>query len=257
MAAAIPPFHQTDERLPFDLRTMALSLLRHWYIAALSMIFGVALGFVGAYTLGSQTWRTETVLLYKPRLENLEGDPAYEAPPITTQMNLVKIRSNLEETRHLLNLDTKLEVLGKAVEVYVQDRTDLLTISVTWETARSAADIANTLRAVFMENQQRIRRTETDKTVDQLLRQAQIDRETLNRQMTNMSLQVETLQEQVKEERKTLNYRDVQRDMDIRSTQIREAISQDQNYRSRVAELTRAELDLERAQTPSRRNTTV
>jgi Mrp family chromosome partitioning ATPase/capsular polysaccharide biosynthesis protein len=237
-----------DERLPFDLRTMLLSLLRHWYIAALCIIAGVGVGLIVAYSLGSQTWKAETVLLYKPPEEDSPDNPNYTPPPLSTQMNLVKIRSNLEETLQTLNLDTRLEVFGKAIDVFIQDQTDLMTISVTWETAPGAAAIANTLRDVFMANQQRIRKRETDKSVDHMLRQAEIDRQTLDRQIANMGQQAEALKTQVSAEQTAANIGDVQREMDIRSTRLREAISQDQEYRSRVAELTKAELDLERAQ---------
>lgn len=237
-----------DERLPFDIKTVFLSLLRHWYITALCIVTGLIAGVVVAYTLGSQTWKAETVVLYKAPAVSTESNPNYIPPPLTTLMNLVKIRSNLEEIRQLLKLDVRVETLGSAIDVYIQDRTDLLTISVTWETAKGAADIANSLRDVFVSNQQRIRREETDKSVDLLLRQAEIDRQTLQRQTASITGQMAELQAQVKTEQSTLSTRDVQREIDVRSAQLREAIAQDQTYRSRIAEQTKAELDMKRAQ---------
>ena len=240
----------TDERLPFDVKTLLLSLLRHWYIAALGLIAGLSVGVVVAYFFSQQTWKSETVLLYKFSEESTSpsANPNYTPPPLTTLMNLVKIRSNLEETRQTLGLDTKVETLGSAIDVYIQDRTDLMTISVSWGTAKQAAAIANTLRDVFVGNQRRIRREETDKSLDLLLRQSQIDRETLQHQVENMNGQMEALQDQIKTERSTASQRDVNRDMDVRAARLREAIAQDQTYRSRVAELTKAELDMKRAQ---------
>lgn len=237
-----------DEQLPFDLRTLLLSLLRHWYIAAICLLTGIGVGIAAAYILGAQTWRTETVLLYKPPLDNGEGDPNYMPPPLSTQMNLVKIRSNLEEARQRLNLDVRLDALGSAIDVFVQKKTDLLTLSVTWESAQGAADIANTIRDVFVTNQQRIRQTETGRSIDHLLRQSEIEKSTIERQLANMTQAIDELKLRVKKEQDAASLKDVQREIDIRSSQLRNAIAEDQAYRSRVAELTKAEVDLERAQ---------
>jgi Mrp family chromosome partitioning ATPase/capsular polysaccharide biosynthesis protein len=248
MSNTYTPPKEKDEQLSIDLKTLLLSLLRHWYIAALCMITGIGVGVAGAYLFGAQTWQTETVLLYKPAIENNDEDPSYTPPPITTQMNLVKIRSNLEETRHILDLDTRLDGLGRAIEVFVQAKTDLLVLSVTWDSATRAADIANTIRDVFVSNQERIRQSETGRSIDHLLRQSEIEKRTIDRQLANINQAIEEYTVRVKQEQEAANLKDVQREIDIRSSQLRKSIAEDQVYRSRVAELTKAEVDLGRAQ---------
>lgn len=69
---------------------------------------------------------------------------------------MVKIQPNLAEVRRRLKLSCTLEVLGSACNVLAQPNINLMIIRVTWGSAEEMTAIANTLRDVFLETQQRI-----------------------------------------------------------------------------------------------------
>ena len=146
-------------RWPFDPLSVLLGALRHWLLFAIIVILGGVLGVFGGHALGRQEFSAETVLLYRqPTIVAETGD--YVEPPLTTQLNLVKITTNLEEVRRRLSLPCTLGQLGAACTVTVQSKTNLMSIRARWDSADPAAAIAGTLRDVFLESRRRLRREE-------------------------------------------------------------------------------------------------
>jgi Mrp family chromosome partitioning ATPase len=154
-------------RWPFDPLSVLLGALRHWFLFVVIVILGVALGVLAGYTLGRQEFSAETVLLYRQSAAVAEtGD--YVEPPLTTQLNLVKVPANLEEVRRLLHLPCTLGQLGGACTVMVQSKTNLMSLRVRWENGEQAAAIATSLRDVFLESRRRLRREEMTAMVGDL-----------------------------------------------------------------------------------------
>lgn len=166
--------------LPFDLRTLLLGVLRRWPIVAACGLIFLVLGVGGALILGSRLYEAETVLLYKPTVVGTPQEGDYVPPPLPTQLNLVKIQSNLEEVRRRLELPTTLRTLGGACEVVVQPKTELMIIRAEWDSAETAAALANTLRDVFLENQRRIRQSAARRQISDLERRLEAVHRELN-----------------------------------------------------------------------------
>jgi capsular exopolysaccharide synthesis family protein len=175
----------TEEKLPFDPRTLFLSLLLRWrYLLGITIVF-TTLGVVAAIMVGSPMYEAETVLLYGP--SDQEESDSGEMPSLHTQKNLVKIHSNLEETRRRLNLTATLQQIGSSVEVLVQANTDLMIIRARWNSAENASAIANTLRDVFLSNQRSLRGE--DAKTEMLVLEKRINKviETLEREGPELS----------------------------------------------------------------------
>lgn len=134
-------------QLPVDPRALVIGILSRWRLLPVFLVAGVLLGVVAALAFGAKTYSAETVLLYRPM-----PDATGEAPSLFTQLNLVKIQSNLEETNERLALGSSPGQLGAATSVLDQKNTSLLSIRVQWTDPNTAADAANTLREVFLES---------------------------------------------------------------------------------------------------------
>ncbi|MDP8228111.1 MAG: hypothetical protein P9M15_01510 [Candidatus Electryoneaceae bacterium] len=160
-----------EGKLPFDPATVLIGLWHRrkifFFIVTIFSIFGV----VAAYMFGSKTYEAETVLIFRPVAieEGETGTTAREDPKsLYTQMNMVKILSNLETTRRRIKMGASPRSIGAAAKVFVQRNTQLLTIQVRWGDPRGAAAIANTLRDVFLENQLGLRHDEAGRQIETL-----------------------------------------------------------------------------------------
>ena len=140
--------------LPFEPLTILIGLLRRWKILAIFFVVSIALGLFAGIKFGTRTYEAETVMLYTPEEGTEEG--LGRTPPLATQIQMVKIPSNLEEVRERLKLPTSLKALGRACRVLVERKTSLVFIRATWDSAKEVAAIANTLRDVFIANQVRL-----------------------------------------------------------------------------------------------------
>jgi len=141
------------QALPFDIRTFGIGLWRRRRLLIFCLLLSGAAGIVAGLMMGQQTFEAQTVLLYKPSGDTREED----RPSLFTLLSMVKLKSNLMETRERLHLAASLGAIGAAVIVEIQRQTTLMSIRVQWSNAEDAAAIANTIRDVFIENQRRVR----------------------------------------------------------------------------------------------------
>ena len=140
--------------LPFEPLTLLIGLLRRWKILAIFFVVSIALGLFAGIKFGTRIYEAETVMLYTPEEGTEEG--LGRTPPLATQIQMVKIPSNLEEVRERLKLPTSLKALGRACRVWVERKTSLVFIRAKWDSAKKVAAITNTLRDVFIANQVRL-----------------------------------------------------------------------------------------------------
>ena len=157
------PAEATESGLPIDLRATAIGLWKRRAVPAAFLLLSVPAAILCALLVGSRTYRAETVLLYKPVL--IGGEVASD---LQTQMHMVKVQGNLEEAGARLSPPLPATAMGAATEVRIQKDTDLLFISAVANDAQTAAKAADALREVFLENQNRVRRAEADRRVQEL-----------------------------------------------------------------------------------------
>lgn len=141
---------QDAQQLPFDPRTLIVSLLRHSWILLVGALAGAALSVAAALVLGTREYVAETSLLFTGKADELVGG-VYRTPSLRTQLNMVKLVDNIRSVREILELPVSLQQLGSAFSVTAQNETSLLFIRASAESAEDAARLANTMRDVFLE----------------------------------------------------------------------------------------------------------
>jgi Zn-dependent protease with chaperone function len=101
-------------------------------------------------------YQAETVLLYKANsTEDGKNDPA----GIDRALAMVLLQGNLEEVKQRLEIDMDTEDFRDIFEVEIKPNTSLLALKARWPDDNKAAEIVNTLREVFLNNQRVIRRS--------------------------------------------------------------------------------------------------
>ena len=137
--------------LPFEPLTLIIGLLRRWKIMVVFLIVSLVLGAFAGVKFGTRIFESQSVMLYTPKEGKEQGEG--RTPPLSTQIHMVKISSNLAKVREKLQLPISLKALGKACNVYVEKKTALVFIKAKWDNAKIVSDIVNTLRDVFIQDQ--------------------------------------------------------------------------------------------------------
>ncbi len=171
---------EQQEGLPLDPLTLLIGLRKRWRIFVIFALGAVIWGGFCAVKFGINTWEAETALLYQPTIIASQEDKHSVVPPLTTQIHMVKLHSNLEETRTTLGLDTSVQGLSSACKVDIAQQTDLMFIRCNWGTAEDVATLTNTLRDVFLKNQLRLRRMEASKQIREVEGQLDATQEQLD-----------------------------------------------------------------------------
>lgn len=157
-----------DGELPFEpwtvLRAICLRRITLFLLAPLAMVAG---GWI-AWNLFRDVHESEAVLLYTP----LGGDEAagMQLPRLESRRHMVKLRPALEEVIRRRGLDVTADNLGAACDATVQRDSNLLSVAVRWNSPEAAAQLANELTAVFLEQQRNLRRSAAERLLGDLER---------------------------------------------------------------------------------------
>lgn len=177
-----PDSGEAPVKLPVHLKTLLIGVHSRRRLLATFAITAILLGLAGAKLIGKKSFEARTVLLYRPpptgsTLPAGEVDEN-DTPTLLTQMDMVKIDTNLEEVRRRLNLKDSIETLATAIKVDVPINSSLMTITVTANDAKKASDIANTTRQVFLEEALNIQHAQaSSKARDLVARQDKVMKE--------------------------------------------------------------------------------
>jgi uncharacterized protein involved in exopolysaccharide biosynthesis len=154
-----------EERLPVHPWTILVGVLRQRRFLFAFALVSAVVGLVVAVLFGGPVYHAQSVLLYNPETDGRVNDPALTVP---TQANMVLLDTNLEETRRRLSIPVSQKQVALACVVNTQPNSALIMIDVDWQSPQVAARIANTLRDVFVENQEIVRRAKADLEVRDL-----------------------------------------------------------------------------------------
>ncbi len=155
--------------LPFDPLTFLAGLWRRKWLALLGFALSVALGVGVALRFGVRTYEAQTTLMFTGNEDELEGG-FYRTPSLSTQLNMVKLPDSLARVRDRLQLAVEIKTLAAAIDASIQQDTSLLFIEAEWMDPQTAADVANTVRDVFLERAVEIRQREAREYADHLQR---------------------------------------------------------------------------------------
>jgi Mrp family chromosome partitioning ATPase len=167
---------------------------------------------------------------------------------LVTKMNLVKVRSNLEEVRRRLELPATLPQIGGAVHVTDQRNTDLLVIRAHWSDPEGAMKLATTMSEVFLQSQVAIRYREEMTVIDRMLNEARVERARIQAQIDDLGRITNDLRSRVSQERESSPADEGLGQLSIRMSQLRDAINDDQGRRANEALLKQKQAQLERAE---------
>ncbi len=242
------PLRPDEPRLPFDPVTVLVAVLYRWRRMLLAGAGATALGVLVGLGAGTRMYTAETVLLHRPRPSVWIGprERGIDSLSLRTKLNLVKVRSNLEEVRERLGVSATLTQLGSAIAVTDQRETDLLIVRSQWSDAATARDLATTMSDVFLKSQVLIRYREERSVVEQLRREAVDEAERLQAQLDDFGRITADLQERIALERAQSPEDEGLGQLSIRMSQLRDAIRDDQDRRANGALLEKAELQLSR-----------
>lgn len=154
-----------EERLPFDPATFFRGIIRRWPLLAGFFFLATVCGLAATKLFIYPSYESETVLMFKP--EEVPENVSLR-DWLNTIRDTVKLPSNLELLRQQLELEASIYSLGYSIDVDVAERTQLLTILVSWDEPQMSALIANTLRDIFQNNQQHIRSVEIERRIKSL-----------------------------------------------------------------------------------------
>ncbi|GAB4455769.1 MAG: hypothetical protein OHK0029_12400 [Armatimonadaceae bacterium] len=132
-----------------DWRAVLLGTLKWSPVIVAIAIGSFIMGGSLANKLQKKSFEAETILKYQATGE--ESRYIDQKTTILTLKDTVKIRENLVDLRDRLGLPDELDVIGKALDIRVQKNTTLLVIAAKWTSARTAAEMANNMREIFLE----------------------------------------------------------------------------------------------------------
>lgn len=239
---------QEEEKLPFDIRTLLIGIwLRKWIIV-IGVLLSILLGLLMVKFFGKRLYSAETVLVYQPIMKEQESDTSQA---LNTFLHLVKVQSNLEETRKRLKLPVSTARLGASISVFLMKNTDLMVIKVNWGHRQQTAQIANTIRDVFMENNQKMRSGKWYLSelaeVDSLYQETLLKKKAFDKQEANLDRIINDLKNRIKKEKIASKELEGLGNINIRVSQLRATIKEDKINRAKIADLTRKESEMKRA----------
>jgi capsular polysaccharide biosynthesis protein len=190
------------------------------------------------------------VLLYRPQEFVWTGVERanFDSLSLNTQLNLVKVRSNLEEARERMSLPATLERVGKSIRVTAAENTNLLVLSAAWDDPETAATLANTMRDVFLQSQVNIRYREELALVTRLYDESSGELERLKNQISNLGRVSGDLQGRIAQETDGAPSEGLI-NMSVRAEQIRDAIYDDRTDRANLALYAHKDIEYEKAKT--------
>jgi uncharacterized protein involved in exopolysaccharide biosynthesis len=139
---------------PLDIKRLLLGALLRWPLIAVGVALGVAgvKPVTGILDKQKKESKAETILNFQPVGENARYVDSKTT--VATLKDTLKIRENILTARERLGLEEPAEAIGKAIDAHIQKNTTLLVIETKWPTARGAAELANTIRDIFLERYQ-------------------------------------------------------------------------------------------------------
>lgn len=158
-----PQTPESEASIGIHIPTVLRAVWRLRRFVVLGVVVAVAAGLVAGYGLGTRVYESSTLLLFQPGAANEERDADLE---MTTQLHLVKLPEALMEVRERVDRPLSVQALGSAIRVDRQGKTDLVRIAARDSGRRESAELANTVRDVFLDRQRSQNRDETTRRIE-------------------------------------------------------------------------------------------
>lgn len=145
--------------LPVEPVRLWTSVRRDWKWLLFALLVWGVLGVGIAFLVVRHAYKSEGVLLWEP-----QGSGAPDNRVLATQAASVKMPITLAKVKQRLKLPYPITALEKQIEVWYDMNTNLVTVQAGGPSAEEARKMANTVIAVFIENQTEIARARANDT---------------------------------------------------------------------------------------------
>jgi uncharacterized protein involved in exopolysaccharide biosynthesis len=139
--------------VPVDTGRLIQALRKHWRLIPSSVAAGALLGLAIAALLIKPSYTAKATILWEPPAESDPSDRSF-----LTQVDSIKLSSNLKEVRRRLHLKGTTEDLKEKINLLFDGQSHLVVLEATAGTAKAATALANTTVDVFLDYQRSIGR---------------------------------------------------------------------------------------------------
>jgi uncharacterized protein involved in exopolysaccharide biosynthesis len=139
--------------VPVDIGRLIQALRRHWRVLPTCVAIGALLGLAIAALFVKPSYTARATILWEP---SASADPSDRS--FLTQVDSIKLASNLKEVRHRLKSKITLDDLKEKLALLFDGQSHLVVIEATDTTSKGAVQLANTTVDVFLDYQRSIGR---------------------------------------------------------------------------------------------------
>jgi uncharacterized protein involved in exopolysaccharide biosynthesis len=139
--------------VPVDTGRITQALRKHWRWIPTSVAVGALVGLAIAALLIKPSYTAKATILWEPPAEADPSDRSF-----LTQVDSIKLSSNLKEVRRRLHLKGSIDDLKEKINLLFDGQSHLVVLEATAGTAKAATALANTTVDVFLDYQRSIGR---------------------------------------------------------------------------------------------------
>jgi len=165
-----------DDLFSFDPRVLWIRLKPRVFWPFIIGALITIVTFIALKLMVPDSWQADTRLIRHQKNMSAQTDIPYLYLQIdfNTVLETILIRENLEKVIAALELDVPHEVLYRAIKVEPGNRSNLITVSVTWNDPQMAVKIANQVCATFLESYTAIQNASASQIFDYYREQEQV-----------------------------------------------------------------------------------
>jgi uncharacterized protein involved in exopolysaccharide biosynthesis len=139
--------------VPVDFGRLVQALRRHWRVIPTCVAIGGLLGLAVAALFVKPSYTARATILWEP---SASADPSDRS--FLTQVDSIKLTSNLKEVRRRLHLKPTTDEFKEKLNLLFDGQSHLVVLEATDTSAKGAAQLANTTVDVFLDYQRSIGR---------------------------------------------------------------------------------------------------
>lgn len=139
--------------VPVDAGRLFTAIRRHWRVIPTAVAAGALLGLAIAALLVKPSYTAKATLLWEPPSDADPSDRSF-----LTQVDSIKLASNLKEVKRRLKSKNTVDELKEKINLLFDGQSHLVVIEATDTTSKGAVNLANTVVDVFINYQRTIGR---------------------------------------------------------------------------------------------------
>ena len=139
--------------VPVDAGRLLTALRRHWRVIPTAIAAGALIGLAIAAMLVKPSYTAKATMLWEPPSDADPSDRSF-----LTQVDSIKLASNLKEVKRRLKSKATVDELKEKINLLFDGQSHLVVIEATDSTSKGAVNLANTVVDVFLNYQRTIGR---------------------------------------------------------------------------------------------------